>query len=200
MDIDVDGAPNAYGPPNLPALDNEQDAHYLEREDLPIVGYLLDHHHKPIVQGPQDPCPGYYISPTAFEDASNPNERDPNRYVDATKINYLVRGGPIERRHHVQVGDYAVVYSTRTHKSVYAIVGDTGNPTGEEASLHLFQALGYPFENGTDDAIRTPDLILRIYPNSNPTHLFPHTQQALDQAAEALHLSRDFSPSHPPKD
>jgi hypothetical protein len=38
MDVDVDGAPNAYGPPGKPALDTPLDAHYLNRRDLPIVG------------------------------------------------------------------------------------------------------------------------------------------------------------------
>ena len=42
MDVDVDGAPNAYGPPEKPTLDVVMNAHYLERADQPIVGYLLD--------------------------------------------------------------------------------------------------------------------------------------------------------------
>jgi hypothetical protein len=33
MDVDVDGAPNAYGPPGAPALDTLLDAHYLNRAD-----------------------------------------------------------------------------------------------------------------------------------------------------------------------
>ncbi len=42
MDVDVDGAPNAYGPPGKPTLDDLVNAHYLERGDQAIVGYLVD--------------------------------------------------------------------------------------------------------------------------------------------------------------
>ena len=42
MDVDVDGAPNAYGPPGKPTLDDLLNAHYLERGDQAIVGYLVD--------------------------------------------------------------------------------------------------------------------------------------------------------------
>src|ERR1700692_4718935 len=62
MDVDVDGAPNAYGPPGKPTLDVLMNAHYLERADQAIVGYLLDDRRHPILQGPHDPFPGYYIS------------------------------------------------------------------------------------------------------------------------------------------
>ena len=38
MDVDVDGAPNAYGPPGKPTLDSLINAHYLERREEAIVG------------------------------------------------------------------------------------------------------------------------------------------------------------------
>jgi len=194
MDVDVDGAPNAYAPPGKPALDILLDAHYLNRADQPIVGYLTDENNRPILQGPNDPFPGYYISQTAFTDPANPNEKDPRRYVDARKINYVVRGNAARRRG-VKVGDFVAVYSRRTHKSVFAIVGDTGNPTGDEGSLHLLQDLGYPFHDGISDAVETPEIVIRFYPNSNPGHRFFFTQAALDAAAAKLGLSRDFSPA-----
>ncbi|MGB0051390.1 MAG: hypothetical protein WBQ02_04080, partial [Terracidiphilus sp.] len=134
MDVDVDGAPNAYGPPGKETLDILLDAHYLNRADREIVGYLTDDRNRPILQGPKDPFPGYYISQTAFTDDANQNERDPRRYVDARKINYVVRGNEARRRG-MRVGDFAAVYSKRTGRSVFAIVGDTGNPTGDEGSL-----------------------------------------------------------------
>jgi hypothetical protein len=66
MDVDVDGAPNAYGPPGKPTLDVLGNAHYLERGDQAIVGYLVDDRGKPILQGPKDPFPGYYIFTDSF--------------------------------------------------------------------------------------------------------------------------------------
>ncbi|MFZ1940111.1 MAG: hypothetical protein WBA18_11855 [Terracidiphilus sp.] len=192
MDVDVDGAPNAYGPPGKETLDILLDAHYLNRADREIVGYLTDDRNRPILQGPKDPFPGYYISQTAFTDDANQNERDPRRYVDARKINYVVRGNEARRRG-MRVGDFAAVYSKRTGRSVFAIVGDTGNPTGDEGSLHLLQDLGYPFHDGISDSVERPEIVIRFYPNSNPSHHFFFTQEALDEAATHLGLSRDFS-------
>jgi hypothetical protein len=192
MDVDVDGAPNAYGPPGKPTLDVLIDAHYLERADQRIVGYLIDGNQRPILQGPKDPYPGYYISQTAFTDIANQNERDPRRYVDARNINYVVRGNDARRRG-VKVGDFAAVYSKRTRKAVFAIVGDTGNPTGDEGSLHLLQELGYPFHDGISDSVEGPEIVVRFYTNSNPKHQFFFTQAALDEAATKLGIDRDFS-------
>jgi hypothetical protein len=192
MDVDVDGAPNAYGPPGKPTLDVLMNAHYLERGDQAIVGYLVDDRGKPILQGPKDPFPGYYISQTAFADAGNPNERDPRSYVDARKINYVVRGDEALRQG-VRVGDFVAVYSERSQKAVFAIVGDTGNPTGDEGSLHLLQELGYPFHDGRSGSVTRPEIIVRFFPNSNQRHLFFFTHAALDEAATKLGLSRDFS-------
>ena len=194
MDVDVDGAPNAYGPTDKPTLDVVLDAHYLNRADEPIVGYLTDEHGQPILQGPNDPFPGYYISQTAFSDIQNQNERDPRRYVDARTINYVVRGNKA-RRLGARVGDFVAVYSKRTHKSVFAIVGDTGNPTGDEGSLHLLQDLGYPFHDGKNESVEKREIVIRFYPNSNPEHQFFFRQGELDEAAKKLGLSRDFSGS-----
>ena len=192
MDVDVDGAPNAYGPPGKPTLDDLINAHYLERGGQAIVGYLLDDRHKPILQGPKDPFPGYYISQTAFADVTNPNERDPRSYVDARNINYVVRGDEARRRG-VKVGDFVAVYSERSQRAVFAIVGDTGNPTGDEGSLHLLQELGYPFHDGRSSSVTRPEVIIRFFPDSNRKHLFFFTQATLDEAATKLGLSRDFA-------
>jgi hypothetical protein len=194
MDVDVDGAPNAYGPPGMETLDVLLDAHYLNRADKEIVGYLVGEDGSPILQGPDDPFPGYYISQTAFSDIDNQNERDPRGYVDARTINYVVRGNAARRRG-VRVGDFVAAYSKRTRKSVFAIVGDTGNPTGNEGSLHLLQDLGYPFQDGVSDSVENPEIVIRFYPNSNPKHQFFFTQAELDAAAKKLGLSRDFSAS-----
>lgn len=192
MDVDVDGAPNAYGPTDKDTLDTLLDAHYLNRDDEPIVGYLTDERGRPILQGPNDPFPGCYISETAFADIENPNERDPRRYVDARNVNYVVRGNRA-RRHGVKVGDFVAVYSKSTGKSAFAIVGDTGNPTGDEGSLHLLQDLGYPFHDGKNESVEKREIVIRFYPNSNPNHEFFLTQAALDEAATKLGLSRDFT-------
>jgi hypothetical protein len=146
------------------------------------------------VQGPNDPAPGYYVSQTAYEDESVDDQHNPRRYVDATKINYVVLG-KAARRMGARLGDFVAVYSKRTRRSAFAIVGDSGNPSGDEGSLHLLQALGYPFRNGRTYAVERPEIVIRFYPASNPKRLFFRTQSALDAAATRLGLSRVFSPA-----
>jgi hypothetical protein len=194
MDVDVDGAPNAYGPPGTRTLDELRNAHYRARPRAEIVGYLTDDDNPkiPILQGPHDPYPGLYISQTAFTDPSRTDPRDVHRYVDATKINYIVRGNAA-KHHGVQLGDFVSVYSQRTHRAVFGIIADEGNPSGDEGSLHLLQSLGYPFHNGVDDAVEGREIIIRFYPHSNPNQLFFRSQAALDAAALKLGLSRDFA-------
>jgi hypothetical protein len=101
--------------------------------------------------------------------------------------------GDYARKRGVKVGDFVAVYSRRTRKAVFAIVGDTGNPSGDEGSLHLLQDLGYPFHDGIDDSVTRPEIVIRFYPNSNPQQLFFFTQAALDEAARKIGLNADFT-------
>ena len=196
MDVDVDGAPNAYGPPGSRTLDILKNAHYRGRKGAEIVGFLTedDHPDVPVLQRPQDPYPGLYISQTAFTDPTRTNPRDVSRYVDATRISYIVLGKEARRRG-AKLGDFVAVTSRRTHRSVYGIVGDDGNPSGDEGSLHLLQALGYPFHDGRDDAVEDREIVVRYFPGSNPHQQFFRSQPALDATAERLGLSRDFAES-----
>jgi len=142
MDVDVDGAPTAYGPKGKHTLDYLKNARLEGKPWKPIVGYLTenDSPHAPVVQGPHDPAPGYYISQTAYTDKARTDERD-------------------------------------------------------EGSLHLLQALGYPFHDGKQDAVEEREIVVRFYPGSNPEGLFFCTQTALDESATKMGLSRDFSGS-----
>ena len=195
MDVDVDGAPTAYGPKDKPTLDYLKNAHYRGRPWGAIVGYLTDDDNPkvPIVQGPHDPAPGYYISQTAYTDKARTEERDVLRYVDASKINYVVLGDEAKKRG-ARLGDFVAVYSTRTHRAVFAIVADDGNPSGDEGSLHLLQELGYPFRDGKEDSVeQSGEIVVRFYPGSNPEQLFFRTQKALHEAAVKIGLSCSFS-------
>jgi len=196
MDVDVDGAPTAYGPKEKPTLDYLKNARLEGKPWKPIVGYLTedDPPHAPVVQGPHDPAPGYYISQTAYTDKARTDERDVLRYVDATKINYVVLGKAAKKRG-ARLGDFVAVYSRRTHKAAFGIVADDGNPSGDEGSLHLLQALGYPFHDGKQDAVEEREIVVRFYPGSNPEGLFFRTQTALDESAMKMGLSREFSES-----
>jgi len=190
MAVDVDGAPNAYGPKDKPTLDYELNAHEGARLSGKIVGYLTEGGH-PVLQGPKDPYAGYYISTTGFADEMNVNLHDPRRYLDASKVNYVVLGR-LARQKHVVLGDFAAVHSTATGKSVYAIVGDSGNSSGAEGSLALLQALGYPFTNGKSDSVHKKEIIIRYFPGSNPGHTFYPAQEQIDKRAAALGLDKTF--------
>ena len=93
LHVDVDGAPKAYGPPGVKALDFEKHAHVGSRPGGKVVGYLTHRDGRtPVVQGPKDPAPGYYISTTGFYDRGVDDERDPRRYLNAARVNYVVLG------------------------------------------------------------------------------------------------------------
>jgi hypothetical protein len=190
MDVDVDGAPNAYGPKGKPALDIPQHALSPKGSEHPgeIVGYMTEYDGgPPTIQGKDDPYPGYYVSQTDFADLHNPRMEDPRRYVDAARINYVVLGR-VARKAGVQLGDFVVVYSCRTHRAAYAIVGDSGNESGAEGSLALVRALGYDLKNGIDDSVDRREIVIRYYPGTNPAKTFFKTQAALDAAAKKLGL------------
>ena len=108
-------------------------------------------------------------------------------------INTGTRAAKAARELSLKVGDFVAVYSQKTHKAVFAIVGDTGNPSGDEGSLHLLQELGYPFHDGISDSVTRPEIVIRFYPNSNPKHQFFFTQEELDEAAAKIGLSRQLS-------
>lgn len=190
METDVDGAPRAYGPDESKALDYERNAHLGNHLYAPIVGYLK-RHGRPVIQGSNDPAPGFYVSTTAFYDRSNPRIEDPRRYLDATQVNYVVLGR-FGKRKGVRIGDLAAVSSARTGKSVFAIVGDSGNPSGAEGSLALLRALGYPFRDGKSESVEQREITIRFFPLSNPEKRFLNTQKKIDAYAARLGLSRDF--------
>jgi hypothetical protein len=55
------------------------------------------------------------------------------------------------------------------------------------------QELGYPFQDGRNDAVEGREIVVRYFPSSNPQHRFFHEQRDLDASAKKLGLSRDFS-------
>ena len=85
MNIDADGAPNAYCPQGG-GLDDIRNAGgpgnwYIETDTGEKDG-------EPFVQGAGDPCPGCLVASTALHDPSK-KRSDPTRYVDASSIAYI---------------------------------------------------------------------------------------------------------------
>jgi hypothetical protein len=132
MSIDADGAPRAYSPTPGQALDALEHAGSPEHWN----GIATTEDGEPIVQGREDPAPGYYVSTTALEDHSYPPERQ-QRYVDASVVPYIALpatdDGP-------QLGDLALVVNTRTQKMSPAIFADISDVPGE-GSIALAERL-----------------------------------------------------------
>lgn len=137
MTIDADGAPNAYHPENT-GLDD------LANAGAPgnWQGLAKDGDGQPFVQGPNDPFPGYFVSATALADHTKP-VNDPTRYVDASRIPFIVLPGGMTRQIGARPGDFAMVFNRRNGKSSYAIFGDVGPSTRiGEGSVALAENLG----------------------------------------------------------
>jgi hypothetical protein len=134
MTIDADGAPNAYNADNT-GLDDLANAGYSGHWN----GILQDENGDPLVQGPNDPFPGYYISCTSLADwAKAPH--DPARFVDASKIPYVVLPGEVARQAGARLGDLAVAVNLWNGDYSYAIFADVG--TLGEGSVALANNLG----------------------------------------------------------
>lgn len=155
MKINADGSPRAYAPhvdPPLAPLDR------LANAGRPgnWWGIATDDHGTPYVQGPADPCPGYYVSTTALEYPKF-EKRDPRRYVDSERVCYIVL--PIDRykKWGAKLGDFCHVRNMSTGKEVHAVFGDIG-PVGKlgEGSIALAKALDVPDDaktGGTEEQI-----------------------------------------------
>jgi len=141
MAVDADGAPTAYHPTHGKGLDNLANAGHPGN----WFGVVTDTGHKdgkPVVQGPKDPAPGFYVSPTALQN-KHLSRTDPQRYVDSSAIPYISLPGHHASVFHAALGDLAMVINGRNGRSSAAIYADSG-PRKKigEGSIALATALG----------------------------------------------------------
>jgi hypothetical protein len=118
--IDAD-APNANNPENT-GLDDLSNAGHPGHRD----GIVQDWDGNPLVQGPDDLFPGYYISCTSLADWSKGSRFDPTRFVDAPKIPYIALPGDLARATGAHLGDFAAVFNMRKGRFSDAIFADIG--------------------------------------------------------------------------
>lgn len=187
MSIDADGAPNAYHPKGSPpGLD------YLANAGHPgdWYGILTDNgtnHGQPVVQGADDVCPGFYISPTSLADKSAPAKTS-RRYVDSTKIPYIALPGDLFRLKYALLGDFAIVYNVKNQSHCSAIFADVG-PSGRigEGSIALAQALDIncdPKRGGVGGGV-----FYLVFPNSRQDPPWPMSLEQLTHTANGLFLN-----------
>jgi len=159
MAIDADGSPRAYHKDDSKALD------YLHNGGRPGDWWaLVTVNGKPYIQKADDPYPGYYMSMTSLEDTDK-KETDPERYVNAETIPYIVLPQKVEEAGGAKLGDFAVVLNKANGKLCYAIFAD-GGPPGKlgEGSIALAKALDIdanPKDGGVPD-----NIIYLVFPGS----------------------------------
>jgi hypothetical protein len=139
--IDADGAFKAYHPNNHLGLDS------IEHAGRPGNWWALatdtgKPSGHPVIQGKNDPAPGYYVSMTSLFNSNIADEHNPRRFIDAASIPYLVL--PPGGFKHAKLGDFATVINRRTGKISGAIVADESAPELPmgEGSIALADTLG----------------------------------------------------------
>jgi hypothetical protein len=177
MTIDADGAPNAYHPNNS-GIDD------LGNAGAPGIweGLAKDAQGEPFIQGPGDPFPGYYVSETALTDRSKALS-DPARYVDASKIPFIVLPSGLARPLGARVGDFAIVFNERNGRSSYAIYGDVG-PSDRigEGSVALAENLGIHSDARNGGTWR--GVLYMVFPGSGEGR--PRTIEEIDDRGQNL--------------
>jgi len=136
--IDYDGSPRAYHP-NKRGLDNLRNAGKPPYEGAPYNewkwwGIAVDRDNNPIVQGPNDPNPGYFVSITAQAKDPSRASGDPLRYYDAENDPYAV----VPREFAYLKGSYVDVVIPGIGRQTL-IVADIG-PTGKWGEISLAAA------------------------------------------------------------
>lgn len=138
VDIDADGANGQHGQPPAYApkgwgttLDNLANAGHPGNwwALATDTGYPFGN---PLIQGPNDPCPGAYISMTSLvllnPDGSHMAPNDPRRYVDAATVPFLVICSELRDAVGPAVfGCLAMLTNNQTGMKTLAVVADGGN-------------------------------------------------------------------------
>jgi hypothetical protein len=181
MTIDVDGAPKAYHPHDVGALGR-----------LALAGRrghwwaLVTKDGAPLVQGPGDPAPGYYLSMTSLQNSAFP-ETDPRRYVDASSIPYVALPKTVAVAGGVRLGDLVAVVNETNGKVAYAIYADQG-PRDRlgEGSLELANQLRsapLPGTEGTRQSL-VSGIVYVVFPGSGNRR--PKTREQIATAGARL--------------
>lgn len=163
MAIDADGAYRAYHPNKRLGLDSINHAGH-PGNWWALATDTGDPTGRPVIQGKDDPAPGYYVSMTSLYDSGIANEHNPRRFVDAAAIPYVVL--PPEGFKHASLGDFATVVNLKNGKLAGAIVADESAPRLPmgEGSIALAKMLDVDADPRTGGVER--GIAYVIYPGS----------------------------------
>jgi len=180
--IDVDGDPKAYHPDGKSGLD------FLGNAGSPGNWWglvtdtgLPDGH--PVVQGPNDPAPGFYICPTSLEDLTK-GVNDPSRYVNSSKIPYIELPTRPAQAAGIKLGDVAAVANLANQQVCFAIYAVSGPSSREKGggSIALAQCLGIPSSPKTGGT--SGGIVYKIFPGSGNGK--PRTLEEINREGDRL--------------
>jgi hypothetical protein len=185
MAIDADGAPNAYHPADygIDALKNSGFPNGNWRNVLVIDPYNAG---RPYRQKSGNYA-GYFLAKTSLQDQSLPIT-DPQRYVNAAKVPYIVFPRTFYFLKGTGVyGDFAMARRLPTGDVTAAILADGGpadDPLGE-VSIALAERLGGKNVNPRDGS-GTPKgrFLYVVFPNSKAQPSWPISPEDLQARAE----------------
>jgi hypothetical protein len=176
MNIDADGSPRAYHPVSDSGSDNLANAGHKGN-----WWGIVTEKDEPVIQGKDDPAPGFYVSCTSLQDALK-KISDPARYVNSDSIPYIVLPNNKTLLAEIQMGDIARVKNLRNGKFAYAICADVGSKDKiGEGSIKLAKLLDVPSsprKGGIADSI-----YYIVYPGSGSGK--PLTVHAIDSIGTA---------------
>lgn len=188
LQIDADGSPRTYHPRSTLGLDRLANAGHPGN----WWGLLTDNgqpNGTPLLQGPRDPFPGFYISTTALCASASSGLRRTELFVNSETVPFIVLpstllgampNGPVLR-----LGDLAVVVNLLNGRKSAAIVADVGPPDHiGEGSIALAAALGINADARTGGA--SGSILTIVFPGSRLIPAWP--QSLTDINAAVGHL------------
>lgn len=166
--IDADGSPRAYGPNNS-GLDWTANA----GSPGNWWGIVTDANGEPIIQGPDDPFPGMYVSATSLVQ-SGISDTNPLRYVDSENIPFIALPGPLQSLANIAKGDLAYAKNITNGNTSFAYFADTGPSTKlGEGSMYFADQMDVN-NNPRNGGTHLPIIDYVVFPQSGQgqgTHL-----------------------------
>ena len=186
MEIDADGAPNAYHPDDT-GLDELANAEFPNGNWRSILVADPVNPAMPAIQA-AGPFAGFYISMTTLQDKTR-EMTDPARYVDATQIPYIVFPGRFYAMKGTgSMGDFAMVRNLTDGKTSAALVADVGPSEAAlgEVSIRLAENLGGSKVNPRNGAGKPKGPFLYVlFPRSRVDPPWPVGSQTIEETASA---------------
>jgi hypothetical protein len=189
--VDADGSPRAYHPDDT---GTDRLAHAgepgnwwaLATDDGTPAG-------APIVQGPGDPAPGYFVSTTSLVDPAYART-DPRRYVDGESVPYVALPERFIEELGCTPGDLAFVERTGldgTQHRAAAIFADVAGPRAPlgEGSIALAGRLGIETSPRTGGTYR-PTVRYVLFCGSAATPGWPRSIESIDAETARLDQAR----------